>query len=312
MSFSIEVKEEITRNEYTLAEKKVFLSAVAKINGVLRMSNRSLMLDIRTENAKTAKLLFLIIQELYDQDSRLLVFKKVKLKKNNVYIVQIRNQVDKIMEDLEIRKEGELEPLPSKTLINNEDTTRAYLAGCFIASGSINSPKSKNYHLEISTHSQKHAEFINKTISKFDLNPKTIKRRNNYVIYLKRSEEISDMLKLLKANNSLLKFEDERITKDYFNFNNRLNICEVFNEVKTIETANRQIKEISLIMENGKDYLLDKKDKIIAEIRMNNPEANLQELADIYIENTGESISKSGINHRLRKMSEIAREIKSK
>ena len=121
---------------------------------------------------------------------------------------------------------------------------------------------------------------------------KLIKRRNIYVVYLKKSEEISDFLRIINANESVMDFEEERINKDYWNSNNRLNICELSNEVKTIQTANKQLEMIEKIYRNSKEYMLDSKDKQIVEIRRNNPEANLQEIADIYNEKYGTSISK--------------------
>lgn len=312
MSFSIKIKEEVARQDYNQEEKKAVFSAIAKINGTLKMTNNGLILEIRTENAKIAKLLFLINKDLYNDDARLLVSKKKKLKKNSVYLVQIRKDVIIKMEQLSIYKDGMLDVLPTKKLLKDLNILKAYLSGCFLSSGSVTSPLSKNYHLEISTNSLKHSRFIAKSINKFQLNAKVIKRRNDYVVYLKKSEEISDFLKLINAPNGLMIFEEERISKDYWNSNNRLNTCEVNNEVKILETANKQIELIKLIFEEKKEYLLDEKDKKIANIRLENPEASLQEIADIYIAETEVNISKSGINHRFMKIREIASQIKVK
>ena len=146
-------------------------------------------------------------------------------------------------------------------------------------------------------------------MSKFELNPKVIKRRNIYVVYLKKTEEIADFLRLINANACVMDFEEERINKDYWNSNNRLNICELSNEVKTLQSANKQLEFIEKIYQHSKEYMLDAKDKQIVDIRRENPEANLQEIADIYNEKYGTNISKSGINHRLRKIKEIANNI---
>ena len=310
MSFSTNIKNEIVRYDYSPEEKTALLSSLVKINGTLSMSNRNIIVDIRTENAKTAKLIFLIIQEIYKIDCRLLVSKKNKLNKNNVYIAQVRNKGLDILEDLEIYKEGNLDSLPTGKTLKKENDKRAYLAGCFLASGSINDPVSKNYHLEFSTNSLKHAEFLQKLVSKFDLNPKIIKRRNKFVVYLKKSEEISDFLRIINSQVGDLEFEEERINKDYWNSNNRLNICEISNEVKTLNSAKEQIDAIEKIYNNKKEYLLDEKDKQIAQIRIDNPEVNLQEIADIYTKKFNKAISKSGINHRIRKIKQIASEIK--
>ena len=310
MSFSSDVKEEIVRYEFAdNREKKSLLSSLARINGTISMHGGNIVLEIRSENAKIAKLLFVIIKELYNQDARILVAKKMKLKKNNVYLVQVNGNGFDILSDLEVYKNNKLDNNPSKNLLKNMGDVRAYISGCFLASGSVNDPVSKHYHLEITTHSEKHAEFLVKLISKFELNAKVIKRRNVYVVYLKKSEEISDFLRVVGANNCVMEFEEERINKDYWNSNNRLNICELSNEVKTIQSASKQLEFIDKIFRNSKEYMLDAKDKQIVEIRRENPESNLQEIADIYNEKYGTKISKSGINHRLRKIKEIANNI---
>ena len=310
MSFSSTIKNEIVRYEYNHDEKIALLSSIIKTNGTLSMSNKNLVVDVRTENAKIAKLIFLFIQEIYKIDCRLLVSKKNKLNKNNVYIAQIRNKGLEILEDLEIYKDGELNALPTLKTLKKECAKRAYLTGCFLSSGSINDPSSKNYHLEFSTSTESHAAFLQKLANKFGLNAKTIKRRNKFVVYLKKSEEISDFLRIINAQVGVMEFEEERISKDYWNSNNRLNICEISNEVKTLNSAKEQIDAIELIFSNNKQYLLDEKDKQIAQIRLDNPEVNLQEMADIYVQKYETPISKSGINHRIRKIKQIAKEIK--
>lgn len=310
MSFSSDVKEEIVLTSFSNEkEKKALLSSLARINGTISMSNGSFLLEIRSENAKIAKLLFVLIKDLYNKEARILVAKKMKLKKNNVYLVQVRENGLEILENLDIYRSGKLDNNPGKEIVRTQHEMRAYLMGCFLASGSVNDPSSKHYHLEMTTHSEKHAEFLIKLMSKFELNAKVIKRRNVFVVYLKKSEEISDFLRIINANNCVLDFEEERINKDYWNSNNRLNICELSNEVKTIQSANKQLEFIEKIYNNSKEYMLDFKDKQIVEIRRENPEANLQEIADIYNERYGTNISKSGINHRLRKIKEIANNI---
>ena len=310
MSFSSNVKEEIVRYNFANdREKKALLASLARINGNISMSGKNLILEIRSENAKIAKLLFIIVKDLYKIEPRILVAKKMKLKKNNDYLLQIKDKGMEILEDLEIYKNGKLDHNPTKDILKNNNDIRSYIMGCFLGSGSVNDPMSKHYHLEITTHSEKHAEFLVKIISKFNLNAKIIKRRNIFVVYLKKSEEISDFLRIINANESVMDFEEERINKDYWNSNNRLNICELSNEVKTIQTANKQLEMIEKIYKNSKEYMLDSKDKQIVEIRRSYPEANLQEIADIYNEKYGTNISKSGVNHRLRKIKEIANNI---
>lgn len=309
MSFSTDIKNEIVRYPYSTSEGNALLSAIIKINGTLNMNNNGVIVDIRTESAKTAKLIFTLIQKNYNIDCRLLVSKKNKFNKNNIYIAQIRNNGLSILTNLEIYKDGNIDTVPTLKTIKKDDDKRAYLSGCFLASGSINDPSSKNYHLEVSTNYEKHALFLQKLISKFNLNAKVIKRRNKFVVYLKKSEEISDFLRIINAPSGVLEFEEERINKDYWNSNNRLNICEISNEVKTLHSAKEQIDAIHIIYKFNKEYLLDEKDKRIAKIRIDNPEINLNEIAQLYTEKYDKPISKSGVNHRIRKIKQIANEI---
>ena len=167
MSFSVDIKNEIVRYPYSKTEMIALLSGLIKINGTLSMSNKNVVVDVRTENAKTAKLIFQMIQKLYGIDCRLLVAKKNKFNKNNIYVAQIRDNGLDILSKLEIYKEGDLTINPTGRILIKEKEKRAYIAGCFLASGSINDPNSKNYHLEITTISAKHAEFLLKQISKF-------------------------------------------------------------------------------------------------------------------------------------------------
>ena len=132
MSFSTDIKNEIVRNEYTFSEKISLLSALIKINGTISMGNKSLVIDIRTENAKTAKLIFLIVQEYYKIDCRLLVSKKDKLNKNNVYIAQIRNNGLEILDDLEIYKDGNIDYLPTSKTLKKESDKLSCILCCWV------------------------------------------------------------------------------------------------------------------------------------------------------------------------------------
>ena len=214
------------------------------------------------------------------------------------------------MEDLDVYDNGKIDLNPGKEILLDDEKVRSYLAGCFLSSGSINDPLSKDYHLEISTHSENHSIFVNKILNKYNLYSKVIKRRNKFVIYIKKSESISDFLRIIRAQNGVLNFEQERISKDYWNSNNRLNICEVSNEVRTLENANKQVEQIKYIKDLNKDYLLSSKEKEVADIRIENPEISLNEIAQIYSEKYGKEISKSGINHRFRKINTIYEKLK--
>ena len=190
--------------------------------------------------------------------------------------------------------------------MSKECCARAYLAGAFLAAGSVNSPNKTNYHLEIATQDENLAKFIKKLMERFYLPAKVIARRNQYVVYLKSSEKIADFLKCIEATQSVFEFEDVRIQRDFMNSLTRLDNCEFANEMKTIAAGKKQCEDIEYLENYGALEFLPTKIKQVALLRKQYPEASLNELCNFYEEKYLETISKSGMRHRLNKMSEIA------
>ena len=305
MTFSQEVKEEISLLNIPLSYQRAMLSSIVKINGSLLIKNNDLVLSIRSEVSKIARMIFTSLQSLYNIEPRIMVAKRTTLKKNNYYIVEVSKKTRDILKDLQIMDNTGMARLPDREILNDNDSIRYYIAGCFLAAGSVNPPTTRYYHLEINLHDEKHAEYVSKLIKRFNLNPKILKRRNNDVIYIKKSEEISDFLRVINAFSSLMKFEDERISRDFYNSNNRISICEISNEIKVIEAGNKQFEVIKKLIDNNKLHLLSSKDQVIAMLRYENPESSLADLAYLYEVKTGQTISKSGINHSLRRVMEL-------
>ena len=151
-----------------------------------------------------------------------------------------------------------------------------------------------------------YAQFIKSLLDNYNLNAKIIKRTKNYTVYIKEAEKISDFLRVIKAYNAVLYFEDIRIYRDHKNMTNRLNNCEQANVDKMIETANKQVKDIELLIKNGILELMDEKIIQVANYRKMYPEVSLQELSEIITYETGKSITKSGVYHRLKKIEQLA------
>ena len=150
---------------------------------------------------------------------------------------------------------------------------------------------------------------ISKIMNDFELNAKMIKRRNKYVVYLKSSEKIGDFLRAIGASQSVMNFESTRIDRNMSNTVNRWNNCDIANEIKSMATANKQINDINTVdMFMGLD-MLDEKTRIVALIRKKYPEMTLNELTEVYYEETGKTISKSGLHHRFKKISEEAKRL---
>jgi DNA-binding protein WhiA len=174
----------------------------------------------------------------------------------------------------------------------------------------VNSPQTSGYHLEIKAGNEVHADFLIGLMERFDIRAKRIQRRGKWVVYLKSSEKISDFLRAAGAYQCLLEFENERISRDFLNSMQRLNNVDVANEVKSMKASREQLSDIELLEEWDQLRYLDEKVIDVALLRKENPEATLNELAKIYEEKTGISVSKSGLKHRFVKIRERAEKVR--
>ncbi|MGG1639614.1 DNA-binding protein WhiA [Paenibacillus sp. FSL A5-0031] len=307
MSFAAQTKKELTLIEADSCCEIAELSALIRMNGSVSVSSRKVVLDISTENAAIARRIYSLLKKHYDVHVELLVRKKMRLKKNNVYIVRIPARVQEILSELKIVSEGFMFNLGiDKEIIRKPCCKRSYLRGAFLAGGSVNNPEGSSYHLEISSMYQEHCESLVDLANKFDLNARCIERKKGFIFYIKEGEKIIELLNIIGAHQALFKFEDVRIMRDMRNSVNRIVNCETANLNKTIGAAVRQIENIKLLQrEVGLDSLPDKL-KEVAEIRLQHPDMNLTEVGEML----GGKVSKSGVNHRLRKIDALAEKIR--
>ncbi|OAT84975.1 DNA-binding protein WhiA [Bacillus sp. MKU004] len=309
MSFASETKKELTNIEVKDCCANAELSALIRMNGSLSFSNQTLVVNIQTENAAIARRIYTLIKKGYDTPVELLVRKKMRLKKNNVYIVRIKEDTKKILEDLKILGEGfTFIHNISEDLIKKKCCRRSYLRGAFLAGGSVNNPETSSYHLEIFSLYAEHNEALSDLMNTFGLNSKTLERKKGFITYLKEAEKITEFLNIVGAHNSLLRFEDVRIVRDMRNSVNRLVNCETANLNKTIGAALRQVENIKFIEKHVGLGVLPDKLREIAELRVTYQDVTLKELGEMV---SGGTISKSGINHRLRKIDQIAEKIRA-
>ncbi|WP_066065610.1 DNA-binding protein WhiA [Neobacillus soli] len=309
MSFASETKKELTNLEVKTCCIQAELSALIRMNGSLSFSNRKLIVDIQTENAAIARRIYTLLKKSYDIQVELLVRKKMRLKKNNVYIVRLAQQAKEILEDMKIIGEGftiiyDISP----ELIKKKCCKRSYLRGAFLAGGSVNNPETSSYHLEISSLYKEHNDSLCELMNKFGLNSKTLERKKGFITYLKEAEKITEFLNIVGAHNALLRFEDIRIVRDMRNSVNRLVNCETANLNKTIGASIRQVENIRYINQTVGLQILPEKLREIAELRLNYTDVTLKELGEMV---SGGTISKSGINHRLRKIDTIAEKLRT-
>ena len=306
MSFTYVVKDETSKLETTRLEDIPELSAIIRIAG--KISDN---INITIENNAVARRVFKLFKEIYGITPSI-TDKNKKLGKGLTYILNINTMVKDVLEDLSIIDNNKYLSIPKEYLISDEEQLRAYLRGVFLVSGSVNDPKTSRYHLEFILDTKEYAYFINELLNSYDLNSKVIKREKNYTVYIKEAEKISDFLRVIKAFSAVMYFEDIRIYRDHKNMTNRLNNCEQANMDKVFMTANKQIKDIEKLYELDVVDLLDEKLKTVIEYRMKYKESSLKELAEIMSLETGIEITKSGLNHRFRKIKEILDNIENK
>lgn len=305
-TFASEVKKECTLLEVHKEHAKAELTALIRMNGAVSLYQQKFILNVQSENAAIARRIFSLLKEHFQAESELIVRRKMKLKKNNVYIVRCRHHVKEILMDLGIFDGITLNHHISEDILNSEQKKRSYLRGAFLASGSVNNPETSSYHLEIYSNYAAHNEELCRMMNDFGLNARVIERRNGYITYLKEAEKIADFLAIIGANSSLLKFEDVRIVRDMRNSVNRLVNCENANMNKVIDASQRQLEAIRKIERvQGLDSLNEKLNEV-AEYRLENPEMSLKELGETL---PSGPISKSGVNHRLRRIVQIAEKL---
>lgn len=305
MSFSVLVKSEATRVETTREEDISELSAIIRNSAVI--SNE---IVIYIENNFVARRIFKLFKSIYDVTPIITVRRKY-FSSGYSFILTVKRKVDEILQDISIMKDGKYLNIPMEYIISDDDLVRAYLRGVFLVTGSINDPKTSRYHLELLVDDYGYAKFISKLLNNNLLNSKIIKREKKYMVYIKEAEKISDFLRIIKAYNGVMYYEDIRIYRDHKNMTNRLNNCEQANMDKIFFTASNQIKDIEKLEEYGLMDLIDEKLLLVINYRKKYPEASLTELSD-KMNNDGIKITKSGLNHRFRKIKEMVNEIENK
>lgn len=303
MSFSKEVKEELSKIPFkTLHTQMSELEALLRLSSEVNISSGGLKVAFQTVSASTARR-FLSLLKNYIKCEVSLISKNVnRLNQNNIYYVNIDSMADAVIEEFGLLTQSK----NKEEILSDIDNKSSYLRGAFLARGSVNSPQKSNYHLEIYTSNSEEAVFIQQVMNTFDLNAKITKRRDNYVIYIKEIDAIKDFLRIIGASNVVFKIEETLIKKAVsVSITRQMNI-EGANDQKTLNAAQEQIGYIRYLEYNYPLEKLDGKLLLIMKVRKMHPEASLNELILILNDKYGEAITKSGLNHRFRKIKEIA------
>lgn len=303
MSYTIEIKEEISKQNVTNSEMIAELSGFIRNNATI--SNETLFLT--TENTFTIERLQSFFNKLYEQELTITIKDNLNFNKKNLYLLSLDKKVNFILQDIGYYdKDNNYLETPPTYIVGANEEIRAYLKGTFLCTGSINNPKTSRYHMELLVSKPNEAVFIQKLLNIFDLNAKILNRDKGYMIYIKEAEKISDYIKILGANKAVLFFEDARIYREKKNQTNRLNNCEQANMDKVFLNAEKQLEQIRIIEETNSYTLLDDRTKQAFDYRKKYPESSIKELSEIITLETGKPITKSGLNHRFRKIKDLA------
>ena len=297
MSFTTKIKEELTTISLEDVESLSLLSGFVRNNATYINDN----FVLTSENQKVITYLCSLIDRLEDVQYEITITSSNNFSKNNLYVIRIAKGLERFLSLLAYQAEV----VPSY-MVEDEMEIRNYLKGVFLSSGSVNDPKTSRYHMELTILYPEEAVFVQKLLNKFSLNAKILSRDRGYMVYLKEAESISDFLKLMGAMDAVLYYEEVRIYRDKKNETNRLNNCEQANMDKIFKTAKEQLEYIKTIRENDAFDLLDEKTKEAIFYREKYKEASLNELSEIISLETNHKITKSGLNHRFRKIKELA------
>ena len=289
MSFSAKVKSEIARNsDISQSEALAEISAIMKVSGTIGFSGKGLSFKITTENPSSARAIFSLLKDYFNIHSKLMVKKSTSLKKNNIYMVFIDEEMG--VREL-LKKTGILSEVDGVISLNygiqtetveGDEEKRAYIRGSFLGGGSISNPE-KTYHLEFVTHSEEYAIDLSKLINSFNLKSKVIQRKNSFIIYIKEADQIVDLLTIIGAYTSLLELENIRIMKEMRNNVNRLVNCETANLSKTVNASVRQVESIKFIQSEIGLKRLPQNLREIAELRLNYPDESLKEIGRAHV-----------------------------
>ncbi|AKU79314.1 DNA-binding protein WhiA [Spiroplasma turonicum] len=317
MSFALEVKNEILSLNFSKKQMHMLLVGFLKFNGEILYNNNEVLFQISSSNNSLIRGIFKILKNFYLDDFQTAVIELPKNSSNKkLYRILLTKNVKQFLTEnniFDFNKNHKIIEIPYFNIFNtfelHQDLIRAYISGVFIAVGSVNSPDTSNYHLELQFKTIDEANYFTKIMSFYKFDFRIVSRRKNYVAYIKKSMLVSDFLKFIDASESVMNFENSRINRDLKNNLNRYMNIELYNQKNSIITGSRQIKEITFIKEQGAFNLLSEKARTLADLRLENPDVSFSELVEL-LEERNIKISKSGVSNLFKNISKISQQLK--
>ena len=313
MSFSSKVKEELSRQVSEARHCQIAeIAAIISLCGRIQISeDDQYCIKIHTENVAVARKYFTLLKKTFNISTDIAIRRNAYLKKHRTYSIVVSNHEDalRILQATKLLDDsgeiGENLSIAKNVVTQHSCCRRAFIRGAFLAAGSISDPE-KFYHFEIACATEEKAKQLQTMISTFKLDAKIVLRKKYYVVYIKEGSQIVDVLNVMEAPQSLMELENIRIVKDMRNSVNRQVNCETANINKTVSAAVKQMEDINYIQKAAGLESLPENLEEIARTRLERPEATLKELGEAL----DPPIGKSGVNHRLRKISEFAQKLR--
>ena len=305
MSFSTDIKDELCRHQSDPCCKRAELAGLLLVLGSIQVSEGQANIILQTENAMVARHIFQLVKNQYGISSTIAVKQKQQLKKRQTYRITIP-QAMSLLTDLSIFENGYIRHHISSTLIKKTCCKKAFVRAAFWGCGSMSDPE-KGYHLEFVIHNKEYTDSLLRVLRHFNIKPNTVERKGAYVVYLKESDRIADVLTMMGAYTCVLALENIRIVKEMRNQVNRGVNCESHNLDKVVEAARKQYYAIESLRKAGVLEQLPEQLQEVAALRIENPECALAELGDMLTPPLG----KSGMNHRMRRLMEAAKQVES-
>ncbi len=308
-TFTRKIKNELSLLPYEHDEERGVLAGFTRYSGAIGLLPE-LSLKMSSSSATISKFIFNCFKDVYSVHPKLSYTQELRLSKSLIYHIEVKEKVSEILEDLSISKEF-VSLSPKKYM--TEKYFRWFVIGTFLASGQVSDPKAGRYFAEMVFNKEDEANMVLKKLREFKgeetMDFKIIERRGKYVLYLKKSDQISVFLSFLGAVTMMFDFENSRLERDYFNNENRLTICTQANYSRALKTGEGNIEDIRILEDKiGKVYFNDKT-RLVADLRIDHKDASYQELASLAMDK-GLIVTKSGVAHIFSKFSEDAKKFK--
>lgn len=305
-TFTKRTKSELVLTSYSTQEKRAILSGFVRYSGSVSISPR-FELRLSSSSASVAKFIFQAFKEVYSVKPKMSFTKQLRLYKSVIYHISVDEKVDEILIDLQIMKD--FQPLVTDREFLNGRAFHYFIIGTFLASGQISDPASGRYFCELVFNEEEEADAVLRKLLAFKnentMAFKKIKRRNKFVLYLKKSDQISVFLSYIGAVSMMFSFENTRMERDMFNLDNRNINCEQANYERALKNGEDNLADIAILEKTYGDVYFTEKTKLLAEVRKKNKDASYGKIA-IEGEKSGLVITKSGVAHIFKKFHDDA------